>query len=169
MISDEMCGIKRLQSELWCRFLYSCLLLTIWVTVEKQHSPTIYTAVCGGTGSSKSSLLSALLVSAYIVPTSGMRACIAVVTEIRHHKHEHISAQVDFLSRPQWKEELTLLLEDLRDDDGTIRRMSDLRNEAGVAWHKVWPEPVYWNNGATIRTAICFWFLALRWKPLSAI
>ena len=29
--------------------------------------------------------------------------------------------QVDFLSRAQWKEELTILLEDLRDNDGNIR------------------------------------------------
>ena len=45
--------------------------------------------------------------------------------------------QVDFLLKAQWKEELTVLLEDLRDDDGNIPRVNDLHGEAWVAWYKV--------------------------------
>lgn len=38
-----------------------------------------------------------------IVPTSGMRACTAVVTEIAHHKKKTIDADVSFLSKEEWK------------------------------------------------------------------
>ena len=75
-------------------------------------------AVRGGTGTGKSSLLNALLDTAHIVLTSGMRACTAVITEIRHPHAQAHEAQVDFLSKTQWEEELTILPEDLRDDDG---------------------------------------------------
>ena len=64
-------------------------------------------------------------------------ACTAVVTEISYHKEKTIEADVSFLSEKEWRDELEVLLEDLLDDDGTFRRTTDLRSEAGVAWHKV--------------------------------
>ena len=71
-----------------------------------------------------------------IVPTSGMRgtpfsrfvkyrgdlisslACTAVVTEIAYHKEKTIAADVSFLSENEWREELSVLLDDLVAEDG---------------------------------------------------
>lgn len=57
-------------------------------------------AVVGDTGSGKSSLMNALLDQLDILPTSGMRACTAVVVEVvsntTNNKYE---ADITFLSR----------------------------------------------------------------------
>jgi hypothetical protein len=59
------------------------------------------------------------------------------VTEIAYHKRSTIDADIEFLSREEWLTELSVLLEDLSDDEGYLKRVSDVRNDAGIAWHKV--------------------------------
>lgn len=44
---------------------------------------------------------------------------------------------MSFLSEAEWKAELEVLLQDLVDEDGNIRRSTDLKSEAGIAWQKV--------------------------------
>ncbi|KAG1892548.1 hypothetical protein F4604DRAFT_1699937 [Suillus subluteus] len=88
------------------------------------------------TGAGKSSILNAIL-DDNIVPTSGMRACTAVVTEIAYHAAPTINADVSFLSEAEWRAELAVLLDDLVDEDGNLKRTTDLRSDSGVAWHKV--------------------------------
>lgn len=105
------------------------------------------------TGAGKSSVMNAILEGIYspfraftvssfccidnIVPTSGMRACTAVVTEIAYHKKKTIDADVSFLSEDEWREELGVLLDDLVDEDGNPKRSTDLASDAGIAWSKV--------------------------------
>jgi hypothetical protein len=72
-----------------------------------------------------------------IVPTSGMRACTAVVTEIAYHTKKTIDADVSFLSEAEWRQELGVLLDDLVDEDGNPKRSTDLASDAGIAWSKV--------------------------------
>ncbi|PVF97245.1 hypothetical protein CPB86DRAFT_786050 [Serendipita vermifera] len=93
-------------------------------------------ALCGATGAGKSSVINALL-QANIVPTSGMRACTATVTEISYHDQSTIDAEIEFLSSEEWKAELHVLLQDIQDDDGQVKQISDMRGESGIAWHKV--------------------------------
>lgn len=64
-------------------------------------------------------------------------ACTAVVTEIGYHAKKTVDADVSFLSEQEWREELAVLLDDLTDEDGNIKRTTDLRGDAGVAWQKV--------------------------------
>jgi hypothetical protein len=66
-----------------------------------------------------------------------LSACTAVVTEIAHHAKPTIDADVSFLSEAEWKEELAVLLHDLVDEDGNLKRSTDLKSDAGVAWQKV--------------------------------
>ena len=66
-----------------------------------------------------------------------MRACTAVVTEIAHHSKKTIEGDISFLSEKEWRDELAVLLEDMIDEDGNVKRTTDLRGEAGVAWSKV--------------------------------
>ncbi|KDQ17600.1 hypothetical protein BOTBODRAFT_29776 [Botryobasidium botryosum FD-172 SS1] len=105
-------------------------------SLERQRGPRTMIAVYGATGSGKSSVINALLDDT-IVPTSGMRACTAVVTEIGYHSRKSVAAEVTFLSVEQWKAELAILLDDLRDEDGRVKHSVDLSSESGTAWHKV--------------------------------
>ncbi|KAK7470729.1 hypothetical protein VKT23_002151 [Stygiomarasmius scandens] len=118
---------SKMRQSVWSRDLKS---------LEEQTAPTTLIAVCGGTGVGKSSLLNAVL-DDNVVPTSGMRACTAVVTEIGYHDKNTIDADVSFLTEAEWKQELAVLLHDLVDEDGSLKRTSDLKSDAGVAWHKV--------------------------------
>ncbi|KAI3612523.1 hypothetical protein WG66_009883 [Moniliophthora roreri] len=119
---------------------------------RKQALPITFIAVCGATGAGKSSILNAVLDGTLkfeslrvatnatldnIVPTSGMRACTAVVTEIAYHDKPTIDADVSFLTEEEWKQELSVLLQDLVDEDGGLKRITDLKSDAGIAWHKV--------------------------------
>ncbi|KAG7097036.1 hypothetical protein E1B28_004429 [Marasmius oreades] len=104
--------------------------------LQKQALPTTLIAICGATGAGKSSILNAILED-NIVPTSGMRACTAVVTEISYHDKPTVDADVSFLSADEWKQELSVLLHDLVDEEGNLKRINDLKSDAGVAWHKV--------------------------------
>jgi hypothetical protein len=60
-----------------------------------------------------------------------------VVTEIGYHNKPTIEADVSFLSLPEWKAELALLLHDMIDEDGNLKRSTDLKSDAGIAWSKV--------------------------------
>ncbi|KAG8716350.1 hypothetical protein FRC09_015864 [Ceratobasidium sp. 395] len=117
----------QLRNDVWLREVES---------LKSQGAPRTMIAVCGATGAGKSSLLNAVL-DDNIVPTSGMRACTAVVTEIAYHDKNTIAADIEFLALSEWKAELEVLLEDLVDENGRLKRLTDLRNDSGVAWHKM--------------------------------
>ncbi|RDB22483.1 Nuclear GTPase SLIP-GC [Hypsizygus marmoreus] len=118
---------SKLRQDVWLREIES---------LQSQGAPTTLIAVCGATGAGKSSILNAIL-DDNIVPTSGMRACTAVVTELAYHNKPTIDADVSFLSEAEWKQELAVLLTDLVDEDGNLKRSTDLKSDAGVAWQKV--------------------------------
>ncbi|KAF8974240.1 hypothetical protein BDZ97DRAFT_1945601 [Flammula alnicola] len=118
---------SKLRQEVWDREL---------ANLEGQGAPRTLIAVCGATGAGKSSILNAIL-DDNIVPTSGMRACTAVVTELAYHNKSTVDADISFLSETEWRQELAVLLHDLVDEDGNIKRITDLKSDAGVAWQKV--------------------------------
>lgn len=60
-----------------------------------------------------------------------------MVTEIGYHAKRTIEGDVSFLSEKEWRDELAVLLDDLVDEDGNLKRSTDLRSDAGVAWSKV--------------------------------
>lgn len=65
-----------------------------------------------------------------------------MVTEIAYHTKKTIDADVSFLSEAEWKQELEVLLDDLVDEDGNLKRSTDMRSDAGVAWSKVTSGPL---------------------------
>jgi hypothetical protein len=69
-----------------------------------------------------------------------------VVTEITYHAAPTINADISFLSEAEWRAELAVLLDDLVDENGNLKRTTDLWSDSGVAWHKVW----------TIRALVCW-------------
>jgi hypothetical protein len=56
---------------------------------------------------------------------------------LAYHNKQTIDADVSFLSEAEWRAELGVLLHDLVDEDGNIKRSTDLKSDAGVAWQKV--------------------------------
>ena len=60
-----------------------------------------------------------------------------MVTELAFHKKSTIDADISFLSELEWRQELEVLLHDLVDEGGGIKRITDLKSDAGVAWQKV--------------------------------
>ncbi|OAL63402.1 hypothetical protein A7C99_5796 [Trichophyton rubrum] len=102
---------------------------------QGKNHPTITIGVVGATGAGKSSLINALLGEKRLVPTSGMRACTAAITEISYcHGPWNYEAEIQFVSRSAWKEEMRLLFEDMQ--DGLDELPSTYDSEFGIACAK---------------------------------
>jgi tRNA A37 threonylcarbamoyladenosine biosynthesis protein TsaE len=102
--------------------------------------PSTVIAVVGDTGSGKSSLLNALLDHAGMLPTSGVRACTAVVVMVSENTSSDLfEADIEFLQEREWTNELQLLLKELTSrKTGLVRtKQPDPDSEALVAWSKI--------------------------------
>ncbi|KAF4817083.1 Nuclear GTPase SLIP-GC [Colletotrichum siamense] len=101
--------------------------------------PRFVIGVLGDTGTGKSSLINAVLDEERVVPTNCMRACTAVITEISYNTEEDAGkkyrAEIDFLSRAEWTQELLQLHRDILDDNGKISKDTrDESSDAGTAY-----------------------------------
>jgi len=108
--------------------------------MEKESTlPQTVIAVVGDTGSGKSSLLNALLDHGNILPTSGMRACTAVVVRVSGNEtSDNYEADVEFLAEKEWMAELEVLLKELTGRSGKVRtQQPDPDSESAVAWSKI--------------------------------
>ena len=117
-----------------------CLYSETVAKMEKESSlPQTVIAVVGDTGSGKSSLLNALLQHGNILPTSGMRACTAVVVRVSgNESSDDYEADVEFLAEKEWTDELEMLLKELTGRGGKVRtQQPDPDTEAAVAWNKI--------------------------------
>ena len=112
-------------------------------TLKKQASRTrTVVGVVGNTGAGKSSVINAMLDEDRLVPTSCMRACTAVVTELSWNesedKYSKYRAEVEFIQPEDWARELKILFDDLIDPSGHISREHvSMETEAGVAYAKI--------------------------------
>ncbi|TID24181.1 hypothetical protein E6O75_ATG02546 [Venturia nashicola] len=99
--------------------------------------------VVGNTGAGKSSVINALLDEERLVPTSCMRACTAVVTEISWNEsdkpYEKYRAEIEFITRESWEKELEALVSDMTDSNGELLRDATTTSEsdAGIALQKL--------------------------------
>ncbi|KIW97825.1 uncharacterized protein Z519_01409 [Cladophialophora bantiana CBS 173.52] len=96
--------------------------------------------VVGATGAGKSSVINAMLDEERLVPTNCMRACTAVVTEISYNYQEGapFKAEVEFISKQDWRKMLNVLFQDLLDQSGQVsRECTNEDSESGVAYAQV--------------------------------
>lgn len=78
--------------------------------------------VIGQTGAGKSSVINSILDEERIIPTNCMRACTAVVTEIAYNTGErHYAFEVEYIDPDEWKNELQIIFQDLRNSDEKFR------------------------------------------------
>ncbi|KAH8074160.1 hypothetical protein JL720_10714 [Aureococcus anophagefferens] len=101
--------------------------------------------VCGTTGAGKSTLLNALLGESEVLPTNGMRACTAVLIELRYLDDaaspgdgSTYVGEAEFLTRAEWDKEEEALFEELTTQDGRaiLNRFMDSSNllSDGACW-----------------------------------
>ncbi|CAC5357403.1 unnamed protein product [Mytilus coruscus] len=106
---------------------------------SKLCLPKVTVAVVGTTGAGKSSLMNAIIDHYNVLPTSGTQACTAVVVKIESNNTSDLfEADIEFLSKEEWENELQLLKKDLTDKNGKIKKVKpDPETEAGVAFLKM--------------------------------
>lgn len=136
-------------------------LIDAMVDLQKQaeHRGAVV-GVVGSTGAGKSSIINAVLDEESLVPTSGMRACTAAITEISWNNDEDpaklYKAEVEFIKAEDWEQELRILFNDLADLVGlngqtsndqtsngqtpngqTLEDMADANSQTGIILAKV--------------------------------
>lgn len=93
----------------------------------------------GLSGAGKSSVINALLGEENVVPTSCMRACTSVPTELAWNKYDDPArayrAAIEFVDEADFRKELELLLEEMRADPSSVKAGAD--TEAAVTFAKV--------------------------------
>lgn len=98
--------------------------------------------VLGNTGAGKSSLINALLDEESLIPTSSLRACTAVPTEVSFNHDDNpehsYRGEVEFISVGEWQKEVGLLLTELVDPTKKLSK-DYLQDDtgAGIAYAKI--------------------------------
>jgi hypothetical protein len=98
--------------------------------------------VVGSTGAGKSSVINAVLDEERLLPTNGMRACTASVTEVAYNNSDDPAqlyrAEIEFITFDDWLKELQGLFGDLIDSNGKIYKESSTSDtDAGRAYAKI--------------------------------
>lgn len=107
--------------------------------LDDQKEPKTVIAIVGATGEGKSSLINALLDHRNVLPTSGHRACTAVVVEVEGNaESDQFEADIEFRSREEWSKERECLLKDLTKIDGGLKtQMPESSSESYASYLKM--------------------------------
>ncbi|EFW99113.1 hypothetical protein CMQ_5534 [Grosmannia clavigera kw1407] len=126
--------------------------------LQNHAKPTpVLIGIVGRTGSGKSSVINAVLDEDRVLPTNGLRACTAVVTEISWNSSdreaERYRAEIEFVQPEDWHRELTRLFDDVTEswDIHDTRDTAGDSPEASVALAKL---RAVFPNRATSRSAL---------------
>ncbi len=84
------------------------------IAADAPNRPEVAISLVGGTGAGKSTLVNALL-EARVLPVGNMKACTAAISEISYSDGPSYSADIEFVPRSAWEQEVQALIGDLRD------------------------------------------------------
>lgn len=103
-----------------------------------KQAPVVI-GLMGTTGAGKSSVINAILGEKNLVPTSGMRACTSVATEIsfNHDRTHKYRAEVEFRTQDEWTVDLTNLYNDLLDETSNPKPPGNEKTDAFGRIHAV--------------------------------
>ncbi|KAL4593641.1 nuclear GTPase SLIP-GC-like [Arapaima gigas] len=83
----------------------------ISLLAEQKLTDKIYIGVFGRTGVGKSSLINAIVNERHILPSGGSQACTSVIVNVQANTESNkYRADIEFISREDWNEELQFLL-----------------------------------------------------------
>lgn len=108
----------------------------------RLHPEPSIVGVIGSTGAGKSTIINAILDEEELVPTNCMRACTAVITELRSNDSEEADekyrAEISFVSKEEWSRELRILFADFSSEGETGENgYVNKESEAGIAYSKI--------------------------------
>ncbi|KAK1142325.1 nuclear GTPase SLIP-GC-like, partial [Acipenser oxyrinchus oxyrinchus] len=114
---------------------------------DKNLKNKIYIGVFGKTGAGKSSLINALVNERDLLPASTCGACTACFIEVQAHEKATYKAEIDFITKEDWKQELLCLVENCQKnaDDGEYENEDSEDDEYTMAKTKI--KAVYGEKG----------------------
>ncbi|XP_043073139.1 nuclear GTPase SLIP-GC-like [Puntigrus tetrazona] len=87
--------------------------------IDKDRRKKAIIGIFGKSGEGKSSLLSAILGKKDLLPSGCFGACTAVVTQVEANIDDsNYTAEIEFISKTEWEEELSELFRDINNDSG---------------------------------------------------
>ncbi|KAE8149624.1 hypothetical protein BDV25DRAFT_140603 [Aspergillus avenaceus] len=108
-------------------------------TLSFAQTEKVIIGVVGSTGAGKSSLINAIADEENILATNCMRASTAVATELAYNDGKsRYKAQIEYIQRDEWEQELEILFGDLLDNrEAVIRGDLQKSSDAAVALDKL--------------------------------
>ncbi|RAL00728.1 uncharacterized protein BO80DRAFT_465201 [Aspergillus ibericus CBS 121593] len=131
-LQEVMEGYGKLATD--TEWMTECERMRRYAQTEK-----VIIGVVGTTGAGKSSLINAILDENNLVATDCMRASTAVATEISYnHGDSKYRAEVEFIRRREWQQELEILSAEIQDYYEIVRRgEAPTDSHAAVALEKI--------------------------------
>uniref|UniRef100_A0A8C4T7D3 Nuclear GTPase SLIP-GC-like n=1 Tax=Erpetoichthys calabaricus TaxID=27687 RepID=A0A8C4T7D3_ERPCA len=115
---------------------------------EKNIYEEIFIGIFGKTGSGKSSLINALLNEIYLLPTSSRQACTSCIVQVQAHENNtQYRAEIEFISKEEWEEELKDLVENCKEDESQDNNETDDGEDTESESAKAKITAVYGKNG----------------------
>uniref|UniRef100_A0A8C4T3S2 SCAN box domain-containing protein n=1 Tax=Erpetoichthys calabaricus TaxID=27687 RepID=A0A8C4T3S2_ERPCA len=118
---------------------------------ERQIHEEVVIGIFGMTGTGKSSLINALLNEMNLLPTSSSTACTSCIVQVQTHENNSsmYRAEIEFISKEEWEEELKELLVSCKDDNNQDNDNSDNGEDSESENAKEKIIAVYGKDGLT--------------------
>ncbi|KAG2461120.1 SLIP GTPase, partial [Polypterus senegalus] len=118
---------------------------------ERHIHEEVFIGIFGMTGTGKSSLINALLNEINLLPTSSSKACTSCIVQVQAHENNALTyrAEIEFISKEEWDEELKEFLESCKDDNNHDNDDSDNGEDSEIENAKEKITAVYGKDGLT--------------------
>ncbi|XP_051774781.1 nuclear GTPase SLIP-GC-like [Erpetoichthys calabaricus] len=118
---------------------------------ERQIHEEVVIGIVGMTGTGKNLLINALLNEMNLLPTSSTNACTSCIVQVQAHENNSsmYTAEIEFMSKEEWEEELKELLVSCKDGNNQDNNDSDHGEDSESENAKEKIIAVYGKDGLT--------------------